>query len=93
VVPDFRTRPVVLLEVEADPSRLRIGNLRDRQRGLLLTYGSDSAALVFNLGAPGEVRRQARPLGAHDRGERVLAGLRDLLTWVSDSGRVRRSRD
>jgi len=69
VVPDFRTRPVVLLEVEADPSRLRIGNLRDRQRGLLLTYGSDSAALVFNLGAPGEVRRQARPLGARTIGE------------------------
>lgn len=63
-VPDFRTRPVVLLDVPIRPDQVVIGNLPDGVAGTLLTYADDRAAVIFNLGAPGEVRRQAAPEGA-----------------------------
>ncbi|UUY02934.1 hypothetical protein LRS13_19945 [Svornostia abyssi] len=63
-VPDFRTRPVVLLDVPLAPEDVVVGNLADGVPGTLLTYADDRAALIFNLGAPGEVRRQAAPAGA-----------------------------
>ena len=63
-IPDFRSRPVLLLDVSLAPSRLSVGNLADGERGLVLTYATDTAAFAFNLGAPGEVRRQAAPAGS-----------------------------
>ena len=62
-IPDFRTRPVLLLDASIDPGRLVVGNLADGERGLLITYASADAELVFNLGAQGEARRQALPSG------------------------------
>lgn len=62
-VPDFRSRPVILLDAGVPASKLAVGNLADREPGLVLTYRSDQAAFIFNLGVPGEVRRQAAPLG------------------------------
>ena len=59
VVPGFRARPFVLL---ADPGKhVRVGNLPDGQPGLLVTYADRLSEFVFNLGAPGEARRQAAP--------------------------------
>lgn len=66
LVPDFRTRPVLLLEIGGRPERLEVGNLPDGEAGLLLTYGSQEAADTFSLGSRGGVRRQARPVGARD---------------------------
>jgi hypothetical protein len=62
-VPDFRTRPVLLLEHAIDADRVVVDNLADGERGLLLTYRSQRAADVFTLGAPGEVHLQALPAG------------------------------
>ena len=64
VVPDFRTRPVLLLETGGAPARTRVGNLPDGTAGLLVTYADPLAAVVFNLGAPSEAPRQAAPAGA-----------------------------
>ena len=63
-IPDFRSRPVLLLDVRAEPETLLVANLADGEPGLLLTYASERAEFTFNLGAPGEVRRQAAPAGA-----------------------------
>lgn len=60
-VPDFRTRPVLLLDGFIDPQRVVVGNLPDREPGLLLTYSNERARRIFNLGAPGEARLQALP--------------------------------
>lgn len=62
-VPDFRTRPVLLLQSAIDADRVVVGNLADGERGLLLTYTSQRTAAVFTLGAAGEVRLQALPAG------------------------------
>ena len=62
-VPDFRARPVLLIEGSIDASRVVVGNLADGERGLLLTYASPKAGLVFTLGAPGEAPLQALPAG------------------------------
>ena len=43
---------------------MRVGNLPDGERGVLITYADEASELVFNLGAPGEARRQAAPLNA-----------------------------
>ena len=64
-IPDFRTRPVLLVDGSIDPARIVIGNLADGERGLLLTYASHQAARIFNLGAPGEAPLQAVPAGGH----------------------------
>ncbi len=66
VVPGFRVRPFVLLGGDAD---VRVGNLPDGERGVLVTYADDLSELVFNLGAPGEAQRQSAPLNS-----RPLAG-------------------
>ena len=63
-VPDFRTRPLLLVDGSVDPGRVVVGNLADGERGLLLTYASQDARRVFNLGAPGEARLQAIPVNA-----------------------------
>ena len=76
-VPDFRTRPVLLLEDAIDPRRVVVGNLADGERGLLLTYGSQRAGAVFTLGAPGEVQLQALPAGGT-----LVARNR---SWVADA--------
>jgi hypothetical protein len=68
VVPDFRTRPVLLLDVGGSPARTRIGNLPDGSAGLLVTYAEPRAAVAFNLGAPSEAPRQAAPAGAQPVG-------------------------
>jgi hypothetical protein len=62
-VPDFRTRPVLLLGDVTEASRVIVGNLPDGERGLLLTYASERAGTVFTLGAPGDVPLQAVPAG------------------------------
>jgi hypothetical protein len=62
VVPGFRARPVVLLDADEVP--VRVGNLPDGEKGVVITYADDITAVIFNLGAPGEARRQAAPLGA-----------------------------
>ena len=63
VVPGFRARPFVLLANDAD---VRVGNLPDGERGVLVTYADELSELVFNLGAPGEATQSApldsRPL-------------------------------
>jgi hypothetical protein len=66
VVPGFRARPFVMLATDAD---VRVGNLPDGERGVLITYADELSELVFNLGAPGEAQRQSAPLNA-----RPLAG-------------------
>ena len=76
-IPDFRTRPVLLIDGSIEPSRLVVGNLADGERGLLLTYASQSAARIFNLGAPGEAPLQAVPAGG-----RVVAKNR---SWLADA--------
>lgn len=73
-IPDFRTRPVLLVDRSIDKDRLVVGNLADGERGLLLTYATHEAGLVFNLGAPGESRLQALPAGG-----RVVARNRSWL--------------
>jgi hypothetical protein len=60
-VPDFRTRPVLLIDAPIDPARIVVGNLADGERGLLLTYATAQTARIFNLGAPGEAPLQALP--------------------------------
>lgn len=60
-IPDFRTRPVLLLDGSIDPARVVVGNLADGERGLLVTYATHAAARIFNLGAPGEAPLQALP--------------------------------
>lgn len=61
LVPDFRSRPVVLLARVAAPEHVAVGNLADGERGLVLTYATGAAETIFNLGAPGEAGRQAAP--------------------------------
>ena len=78
LVPDFRSRPVVLLDHTAARGDIVVGNLADGKRGLLLTYATPSAELIFNLGAPGEVRRQAAPVGA-----RIVARNRDWIAYAT----------
>lgn len=73
-IPDFRTRPVLLIDGSIEPARLVVGNLADGERGLLLTYASHEAARIFNLGAPGEAPLQAMPAGG-----RVVARNRSWL--------------
>lgn len=62
-VPDFRTRPVVALRAAVPVHTVEVGNLPDGECGLVVTYANEQTAFVFNLGAPGEVRLQAMPLG------------------------------
>jgi hypothetical protein len=76
-IPDFRTRPVLLIDGSFDPARIVVGNLADGERGLLLTYATESAARIFNLGAPGEAPLQAVPAGG-----RVVARNR---SWLADA--------
>jgi hypothetical protein len=77
VVPGFRARPFVLLDTGGAPERVRVGNLPDGRRGLLVTYADESSERIFNLGAPGEAPRQAPPLHsrrlAENRSWRVYA--------------------
>jgi hypothetical protein len=68
LVPGFRVRPFVLLDTGRDAE---VGNLPDGRNGLLLTYADDVSEIVFNLGARGEVGRQAAPVGA----QRIAANL------------------
>lgn len=77
-VPGFRTRPVLLLDDRLRRHRVVVGNLADGERGLLVTYASDEAAFVFNLGAPGEVRLQAAPAGA-----RLVGRNRSWLSYAA----------
>jgi len=70
VVPGFRARPVVRLDT-GDAVPVRVGNLPDGRRGVVITYTDDVTALIFNLGAPGEARRQAAPLNARTLAENV----------------------
>jgi hypothetical protein len=73
-IPDYRTRPVLLVDGSLDASRVVVANLADGERGMLLTYASPEAETVFNLGAPGEARLQALPTGA-----RIVARNRSWL--------------
>ena len=66
VVPGFRARPFVLLGGDAD---VRVGNLPDAERGVLITYADELSELVFNLGAPGEAQRQSAPLNSRPLAE------------------------
>ena len=61
LVPGFRVRPFVRLDAGHD---VEVGNLPDGRPGLLLTYADEVSEIVFNLGARGEVGRQAAPAGA-----------------------------
>ena len=63
MVPGFRARPFVLLGA-GNETDVRVGNLPDGERGVLFTYADAASELIFNLGAPGEARRQAAPLNA-----------------------------
>ena len=66
VVPGFRARPFVLLAKDAD---VRVGNLPDGERGVLVTYADELSELVFNLGAPGEAQQQSAPLNSRPLAE------------------------
>ena len=61
LVPGFRARPFVLLDAGGDASDVQVGNLPDGRTGRLITYADEVSEIVFNLGARGEVRRQAAP--------------------------------
>jgi hypothetical protein len=62
VVPGFRARPFVL--VANEDAVVRVGNLPDGERGVLITYADELSELVFNLGAPGEAQQQSAPLNS-----------------------------
>jgi hypothetical protein len=64
VVPGFRARPFVLLDTGGAPERVRVGNLPDGRRGVLITYADATSERIFNLGAPGEAPEQAPPVNS-----------------------------
>jgi hypothetical protein len=48
---------------------VRVGNLPDGERGVLITYADELSELVFNLGAPGEAQQQSAPLNSRQLAE------------------------
>ncbi|MCW3004681.1 MAG: hypothetical protein JWQ20_3979 [Conexibacter sp.] len=64
LAPDFRSRPVLALDLDSRPDAIEVGPLPDDADGMLFTYADEHTRYVFNLGAPGETRRQPAPTGS-----------------------------
>jgi hypothetical protein len=77
-IPDFRTRPVLAVELGLDPARLEVGPATEAGPGLLITYADERTRYVFNLGAPGETPRQPAPAGT-----RLIAENRSWRAYAS----------
>jgi hypothetical protein len=63
-IPDFRSRPLLALDLAVDPADLVIGPAVEGEPSLLITYADERTRYVFNLGAPGEAARQPAPAGS-----------------------------